>query len=233
MSDVTWRNWQRAWEANPGDQEALAHAIAGRRRAGLPVSGRMLSERILPSRLFNSVLRLRVWAQIPEGNIQELGRTPHTDNIQIPPHHAWWVQPESMLPFGVAAFDELAAITEELNARRIPGLVARRTHVTDEVLKRLSVCNHLTGGLRDRSTYRRRFDVYSVPMMPPEAIGGPNWAAARPCGVPQDAHRWADRPLIGEIPLSAQPFNLHSRPRRTGRGFVQQLPIRNPAHRRR
>ncbi len=71
------------------------------------------------------------------------------------------------------------------------------------------------------------------PMKPRATIHGPKTAAANSHGPPQGALGWPPRPLSGALYAHAQRFSFHSRCRRSGRGFVQHLPIRNPAHRRR
>lgn len=151
MSDTAWRRWERAWEANPGDQRALRRAIAERRRAGQRVPGWMLEEQIFPERRFDVPVQLRVHAQLPGGELLEVGRTPAGgEGLTIPAHRTWWVQPEARLPFGVSAFEDLAAVCHVVTAQDVPGLVAKRAQITDPDVERIASCHplrHLELGL--------------------------------------------------------------------------------------
>jgi hypothetical protein len=115
MPDESWRTSERLWQANPGDQDALARAIVARRRAGLPVPAWMLERRVHPARAFESAHALDVFALLPDGRAQGLGRTPGA--VQVPAHRALWVQPDAPTD---AALAELAE-DDEL-ARALPGL---------------------------------------------------------------------------------------------------------------
>lgn len=145
MSDRYWRKWERAWEADPTDQDALRRAISARQRAGVSVPGWMIERQIFSARSFNSALPFHVFAQLPDDSVQRVGRTPHSGrDLEIPDHTVWWVQPVSRLPIGVhAEFDQLAGICHELTSRDVPGLTAKRTQITNTVLAQLAGCSHL------------------------------------------------------------------------------------------
>jgi hypothetical protein len=115
MADATWRTHERVWLADPGNQDALHHAIAARRRAGLPVPGRMLARQVHGGRAFSSGARLQVFVLLPDGRTQAVGRTPGT--VELPPHVSVWVQPAT--PTG-PRLASLAADPEE--ADHIEGL---------------------------------------------------------------------------------------------------------------
>lgn len=91
MADATWRTHERVWLADPGNQDALHHAIAARRRAGLPVPGRMLARQVHDGRTYTSAARLQVFVLLPDGRTRTAGRTPGT--VELPPHVSVWVQP--------------------------------------------------------------------------------------------------------------------------------------------
>ena len=86
VTDLDWRKWERACEANPGDRDLLERAIASWRRAGLPIPGWLLQRQIHPPRTFNSVLRFHVYARLPGGEVRRIGRTPHGPELEIPEH---------------------------------------------------------------------------------------------------------------------------------------------------
>lgn len=156
MSDAGWRRWEREWEANPGDLDALEAAIAGRRRAGIGVPGPLLAARRFPGREFDSVLSLRVGAWLLDGRAIEVGRTPRGGmGVTIPPHNAWWIQPETSTPLGVRDFSGVDSLAQELRRHSVPGLRTRRLAITDGVLGKLASCpslSHLDLGACERLT---------------------------------------------------------------------------------
>lgn len=134
MSDRDWRSWERRWQADPGDQDALQRAIAARCRAGVPVPGWMFERRVSPGHRFESDLPLSVSVLDPDGRPREVGRTP--GGLDVPEHRVWWVQPD---PPTDAALEEVCA---ELVAQRIPGL-SLRPDVTAAGLAQVPTAPHL------------------------------------------------------------------------------------------
>lgn len=85
MSDAKLRERQRAWETNPGDQDALAAYIAALRGAGEIVPLKLLRRRLFSSRTLEapegwtfSVKRDGDWSEL----------TPTSGEIQVPEHEA-------------------------------------------------------------------------------------------------------------------------------------------------
>jgi hypothetical protein len=91
MADEAWREAERRWAASPDDQELVAAAIAVRRRAGLPVPGRILERERFPARTFESTLELTVHAALPDGTVRQVGTTPSKKPLKVPEHQAWWL----------------------------------------------------------------------------------------------------------------------------------------------
>lgn len=93
MADAAWREHERVWQADPGNQDALLRAIAARRRVGLPVPGRMLERQVHAARVFESEHALTVTVTLPDGRSRGCGRTPGP--VPLPEHRVVWLQPAS------------------------------------------------------------------------------------------------------------------------------------------
>lgn len=134
MADRDWRAHERRWEAAPGDQDLLQRAMLARRRAGAPVSRRLLDAVVHPAREFRSRLALEAWGVLPNGQVEKLGQTPRWLGrpLTIPPHRRWWVKPPA--PPRDARMAELAA---ELAEQQVPGLEVDARYVTDAGLVHL------------------------------------------------------------------------------------------------
>lgn len=95
MADDEWRAAERRLEADPGDQEALARAIAGRRRAGLEVPLALLDAVRRPARSFSTSLRAHVNGVSPDGRLFCFGRTGGTaSTVTLPEHRELLLEPE-------------------------------------------------------------------------------------------------------------------------------------------
>lgn len=101
MADAAWRAHDRQRLADPSDQDALLRAITARRRAGLPVPGWMLEQRLTPAGPFRSDLPLTLTVHLPDGRRRVAGHTPGV--VDLPAHRALVVQPEPPTGEGLAA----------------------------------------------------------------------------------------------------------------------------------
>jgi len=139
--DADWRTLERRSLAARGDQDLLAQALRARRRAGAPVSRRLLDMRVHPAREFGSRLHLRVWARLPSGALEEVGRTPRWLGrpLEVPEHRQWWVEP--LVPPRNDGLRELAA---DLARHEVPGLELPASRVNDAGLAHLRGVTGLT-----------------------------------------------------------------------------------------
>lgn len=112
MADATWRTHERAWQADPGNQDALQRAIVARRRAGLPVPGRMLQEQVHAPRTFESEHALTITVTLPDGRSRGCGRTP--GEVELPEHRALWLQPAAPSDASLAAIVEDGPLAAEV-----------------------------------------------------------------------------------------------------------------------
>jgi hypothetical protein len=138
MHDEGWRAQERMWLADPGDQDALARAIAARRRAGLPVPAFMLEKRVHAAGRFESRHGLDVFALLPDGSVRGLGRTPVAGGLEVPEHRALWVQPEMPTDAG------LRALAEDADAARQVAGLSLGPDVTDAGLAALEAFGGIT-----------------------------------------------------------------------------------------
>lgn len=112
MADAAWREHERTWQADPGNQDALLRAIAARRRAGLPVPGRMLERQVHAPRVFESEHALTVTVTLPDGRSRGCGRTPGA--VSLPEHRVAWVQPATPTDAHLAALADDGALAGEV-----------------------------------------------------------------------------------------------------------------------
>jgi len=127
---------ERRWAVEPGDQAALASAIAARRRAGQPVPGWLRERVVRPGRTFASRLRLEVWALLPSGATRPVGRTgPGAEPVAVPPHRAWWVKPARSI--------RRRRLLSEVAAQGVPGLSLARCRLDRAQLALLAECRTL------------------------------------------------------------------------------------------
>ena len=135
MADGAWRELERRWDQDPGDQETLRRLLAARQRAGAPPSRRLLDGQVEPGRELTTRHTWRVWAQLPEGEVIEVGSTPRWlgGPLRVPEHRQWWVEPL------VAPNDaSMAALVDELVREDVPGLELPAGRVTDVGFAQLS-----------------------------------------------------------------------------------------------
>lgn len=121
MSDALLRARQRAWESNPGDQEALAAYIAALRSAGEVVSLELLKQRRFPPR---TVRVLPGWEvsfrdsdstdEFQEASVPEGG-----GEIELPAHLTWCVSLDASTTALDQAWEVLAA--EEVRHLNLSG----------------------------------------------------------------------------------------------------------------
>lgn len=113
MADAAWREHERIWQADPGNQDALLRAIAARRRVGLPVPGRMLERQVHAAGSFESEHALTVTVTLLDGRSRGCGRTPGV--VALPEHRVVWLQPASPTDANLAALadDQAASGTVE------------------------------------------------------------------------------------------------------------------------
>jgi hypothetical protein len=98
VADAAWRAHDRQRQADPSDQDALLRAIVARRRAGMPVPGWMLEQRLHPAGPFASDHALTLTVHLPleaDGGARRrvVGRTPGV--VDLPPHRALVAQPDA------------------------------------------------------------------------------------------------------------------------------------------
>lgn len=135
MADADWRELERRWLGDPGDQEALERLVAARERAGEPPSRRLLDARVEPGRELTTRHLWKVWAQLPEGEVIEVGSTPRWLGrpLRVPEHRQWWVLPQ-VAPDD-ASMRELAL---ELRREGVAGLELHAGRVSDAGLAHLA-----------------------------------------------------------------------------------------------
>lgn len=126
------RRLERAWLAQPDDQEALQRLIAARRRTGGAIPHELLERRVSPARTFKSRVSLRVWAVEPgSGTSREVGLTgPASHPVSVPAHRFWWVQPTMRV-----TDLELVAVLREVSAHDVPGLALDGCPIEDTGLR--------------------------------------------------------------------------------------------------
>ena len=135
MADADWRDLERRWLGDPGDQEALGRLVAARERAGEPPSRRLIDARVEPGRELSTRHLWRVWAQLPEGEVIEVGSTPRWLGrpLRIPEHRQWWVEP-------LVAPDDgsMRGLADELRREGVTGLELPAGRVSDAGLAHLA-----------------------------------------------------------------------------------------------
>jgi hypothetical protein len=157
MADSRLREAERRWAAEPGDQHALATAIAERLRAGLRVPPFMLDAQVFPPTSFESKLPFVIEVEQPDGEVASIACTPSRTPLRVPPHRAWWVSPTAdpwrsygklqgvarlpspdSAPYARQVLDsrKLSRALDEVETRRVPGL-ALRAHSLGEAIHRL------------------------------------------------------------------------------------------------
>jgi len=140
VADDEWRAAERRFEADPGDQEALARAIAGRRRAGLEVPLALLDAVRRPARSFTTSLKAHVNGVSPDGRLFCFGRTNvagAASTVTLPEHRELVLEPEpkAPLPDVVAAAREGDAqgLLLQSAGKQVPALpgheLAKATHL--------------------------------------------------------------------------------------------------------
>lgn len=132
MADDEWRAAERRLEADPGDQEALARVIAGRRRAGLEVPLALLDAVRRPARSFTTSLKAHVHGVSPDGRLFCFGRTNVAgagSTVTLPEHRELILEPEpkAPLPDVVAAAREGDAqgLLLQSPGKQVPALPGR------------------------------------------------------------------------------------------------------------
>jgi Leucine-rich repeat (LRR) protein len=138
VTDQSWRDWERRWEADPADQEALERTVAARMRAGLTVPGRMLDQRLYPARRFNTDLKLSVWVLLPGGQARQVGKTPSPTDLLLPKHRAWWLRARAITD------PTLAPLVRLVRDDAVPGLSLDNAHLTPFSMDTLASLRHLT-----------------------------------------------------------------------------------------
>lgn len=141
MADATTRELERRWQGDPTDQAALRQLLAARERSGQAPSRRLLDGRIEPGRELSTRHLWRVWAQLPTGEVLEVGNTPRWLGrpLRVPEHRQWWIE-----PLVVPQDAHMAALAEELAREDVPGLELPAGRITDLGLSQLG----RVGGLR-------------------------------------------------------------------------------------
>jgi hypothetical protein len=114
MADATWREHERTWQADPGNQDALLRAIAARRRVGLPVPGRMLERQVHAPQVLESEHALTVTVTLPDGRSRGCGRTPGA--VTLPEHRVVWLQPATPSDASLRALADDGQAADEVEA---------------------------------------------------------------------------------------------------------------------
>lgn len=150
MVDSRWREAERRWRADPGDQQALAAAIEGRRREGLSTPAPMLDAQVFGPTSFESASPFVVEVEREDGEDALVGCTPGRV-VKVPRHRAWCVSPARDPWRSYRALDgyervpdweettdaSLGRAVEEVAQRSLPGLAIREVALRDHHLRRL------------------------------------------------------------------------------------------------
>lgn len=148
MSDARLRERQRAWETNPGDQDALAAYIAALRGAGEIVPLELLGQRVFPARTLNLQPGWSASFKTESGMFRELRPSEGATVVEVPEHRGLSVSlalegldPES---WRALAAEDVRHVSLDCRGEPSPTLEGCEAHSGLEVLC-LSRAEHLTG----------------------------------------------------------------------------------------
>lgn len=135
---------ERAWLAEPEDQERLALLLAGCRRSGRPPRPDWLEARTFPAAELACAEPLQLRAVLPGGAIVPIPESP-AGRYRIPRHRIWWIE--------VDPTRSLRRLVDALEGQSVPGLALQRAPAPGE----LAALTRLDGA-------RRYLDLAGLPL---------------------------------------------------------------------
>ncbi|MDF1664952.1 MAG: leucine-rich repeat protein [Planctomycetota bacterium] len=118
-----WRDWERAWQADPDNQNALQQSIQALRRAGEIVPRRMLDHLFEARKQFTLPFQATFGVLPRAGHLHYVEGRRTKDNhyfYSLPPRKRWWLHVEA------ESLDSFYKFSDDLRRIAIPELVFER-----------------------------------------------------------------------------------------------------------